>query len=200
MDAATLLATVLHVKVVSQPPAGTDWPGWLTAAGTLVLATGVLFASRQIRESKVARLTEAAAGVSRRWDGPDLIESRAAIDAFGSEDALRDAVLSVMREEDQNTNLDLLLREPNFFDDLGAQEFLGGITLQWIEFTMREIVLDRWNLWEPTVIALREDDPTEPPVYGNFERLTKKLQGEQLGRIQRLKRTTGTWLVRRLGY
>jgi hypothetical protein len=194
------LAFVVHVRIVAQPRQGTDWPAWLTAGGTLILILGVLFAARQLRETKVARITGAAAEVSRRWDGRELIRARHAIDAYKDENALRDAVMNAIKGVDKDTNLDLLLREPNFFDDLGAQEFMGGITLQWIEFTMREIVLDRWNLWAPTVTALRKYDPALPLVYGNFERLKEKLHGEGLGPIQKVKRAVGVWLVRRLGY
>ena len=64
---------VVHVTVKS-PGSGIDWPAWLTAGGTIVLAFGVLFAARQLREARTARLTGAAAEISRRWDGEELTE------------------------------------------------------------------------------------------------------------------------------
>ncbi len=233
MDGGALIALVFRLNETPQPAGGTDWPAWLTAIGTLVLAFGVLLGARQLSEARIGRLTEAAAEVSRRWDGDDLIAARNAINQFDSETALRDAVVKAMgigsevanpdqtsdvRADEQHADgdaegdidnnaangdvvdLDLLFREPNFFDDLGAQELLSGISLQWIEFTMKDIVIDRWKLWQPTVKALRDAETSIPPVYGNFERLVDRLRGERLGPWERSKRAIWTWLVRRLDY
>jgi hypothetical protein len=147
----------------------------------------------------MARLTEAAAEISRRWDGDDLIAARGAIDKYASDIALRDAVFRAM-DGDPEVDLGLLLREPDFFDDLGTQEVLGGLTLQWIEFTMKDIVASRWDLWSLTVDAFRDAEPSDPPVYGNFEQLAKKLRGEDLGRWQRVKRRLLTSILRMLDY
>jgi len=192
---------VVHVTVKS-PSAGTDWPAWLTAGGTIVLAFGVLLAARQLREARVARLTEAAAEISRRWDGQDLVEARDAIDSFSDAIELRDAVISGLRGgavgDQRVTDYNVLLREPDFFDDLGAQELLGGVTLQWVELTMKDIVLSRWDLWSLTVEGLKEIDGVSS--YGNFERLAQKVKGEKLGCFDSLKRSLATRLLRALDY
>lgn len=190
------------VVVLHQPPAGLDLPAWITAGATVVLAFGVFLAGLQLREARMARITEAAADVSRRWDEDALTDARNAIETYEDDVALRNAVFSAIREEPEGTGVDvnLLLREPNFFDDLGLQELLGGVTLQWIELTMKDIVLSRWDLWYLTVEAFRQEEPTDPPVYGNFQRLAEKLQGQHLGRWQRLKRRFLTAAVRLLDY
>lgn len=148
----------------------------------------------------MARLTEAAAGVSRRWDGDELMAARRAIDRFESDLALRDAVISLMAPGgDPTDELDLLLREPNFFEDLGAQELLGGLTLKWIELSMQGIVQDRWCLWHATVLALRSADDRRPPIYDNFETLARRLDGE-MTRWHRRKRQIALSLLRAVKY
>ena len=161
-----------------------------------------MLAARQLREARVARLTEAAAEISRRWDGQDLVEARDAIDSFSDAIELRDAVISGLRGgavgDQRVTDYNVLLREPDFFDDLGAQELLGGVTLQWVELTMKDIVLSRWDLWSLTVEGLKEIDGVSS--YGNFERLAQKVKGEKLGCFDSLKRSLATRLLRALDY
>jgi hypothetical protein len=64
---------------------------------------------------------------------------------------------------------------------------------------MKDMVLERWALWEPTIIELRSRQPQvrgDQPTYGNFERIVRKLSGQDLSTIQRLKR----WIVLTIGY
>jgi hypothetical protein len=191
------LPMVHHLVVrvtVESPKGGIDWPAWLTAGATIFLALGVLLAARQLQEGRVARLTEAAAEVSRRWEGDELIQARDAIDHFTDAVQLRDGVLQALRGDPDDPaaakDYNVLLREPDFFDDLGAQELLGGISLRWIELTMKDIVLSRWDLWELTVQGLTEIDGFSS--YANFERLAKKIKGQDLGRWAKLKRRLAT--------
>jgi hypothetical protein len=186
----------ISVRVVS----GFDLPAWLTAIGTVILAAGVLLAARQLREARIARLAEAAGDISRRWDEDELIDARAEVDKYGSDVELRDAVVRGMRGEDDNVNLDLLFREAGFFDDLGLQEILGGISLQWIEFSTGRIVVDRWELWSLAVDEVRKLDPEPPPAYGNFESLANQLRGNNLGQAKRIRRRISLWLIRNLPY
>ena len=186
----------ISVRVVS----GFDLPAWLTAIGTVILAAGVLLAARQLREARIARLAEAAGDISRRWDEDELIDARAEVDKYGSDVELRDAVVRGIRGEDDNVNLDLLFREAGFFDDLGLQEILGGISLQWIEFSTGRIVVDRWELWSLAVDEVRKLDPEPPPAYGNFESLANQLRGNNLGQAKRIRRRISLWLIRNLPY
>ena len=73
-------------------------------------------------------------------------------------------------------------------------EKMGAISLRWIDETMRDQVLDRWNLWKASIDALQERQNSN--IYKNFKLLTEKLNGEALTRRQRLSR----WIVKRLSY
>lgn len=184
------------VRIVS----GIDLPAWITAIATIILAYGVLLTRAQLRDNRRTALAEGAASVSRRWDEQELMDARAAINAFENEEALRDAVVAAMDGDDVEFDVELLLREPNFFEDLGLEEFLGGITLQWIEYSMSDIVVDRWNLWAPTIEELQSKNPSKPPIYGNFQNLAKKLSGEGLSVRDQIKRRIAKWLIEKLPY
>jgi hypothetical protein len=45
---------------------------------------------------------------------------------------------------------------------------------------MGDQVLDRWELWRPTIDMLNTGKTAEHRVYKNFERLKKRLSGEVL--------------------
>ena len=124
--------------------------------------------------------------------------TRNTIDRFPTDVELRDSVIYGLRGEGGGgpdaVDYNLLLREPNFFDDLGAQEMLGGVTLQWIELTMKDIVLSRWDLWSLTIEELNQIDGES--TYANFERLAQRVRGEKLGPYRRFKR----WLLTTVSY
>jgi len=186
---------VIPVRIV----AGFDWPAWLTAIGTIFLAGGVFFAARQLQEQRIQRLSEAAAVISLRWDADDMIASRQESKQYNSEAELCDAVRRGM-EGDPEIKIDLMLREPNFFDDLGLDEIQGGITLQWLEASMGQIIVDRWKLWSSAVTVIRDIDPAPPPAYANFEALAKRLSGQRLTIGKASRRRLSLWLIRTLPY
>jgi hypothetical protein len=181
---------VIHVLVHTH--SGPVWPGIVTAVATGVIAIGVGLALFQLMEVKRSRRTETAARMSSRWEMPDYVEARIQIDSYADNLALREALLESIKNRTRDRHL--LLRELSFFEELGAMEKMGAINLQWIEETMKDLVLARWDLWEATVVALRADSPKDQSIYGNFQLLVDKLQGKRLTRRQRLRR----WLTGRL--
>jgi hypothetical protein len=185
------------VPIIHAATPGTDWPAWITAIGTLVIASGVFIAARQVNEAKRATNIDSAVRFSSRWEADELADARIEIDKSNTKEELQQAFFAAM--DNRKPERHLFLRELSFFDDLGAMEKLGGVSLQWIEATMKDMVLERWALWEPTIIELRSRQPQvrgDQPTYGNFERIVRKLSGQDLSTIQRLKR----WIVLTIGY
>jgi hypothetical protein len=68
----------------------------------------------------------------------------------------------------------------------------------WINETLGAQVLDRWELWRPTIEALNrgKTPDAQDRVYRNFELLNKRLRGEKLRFRQKLSR----WIIRQLPY
>jgi hypothetical protein len=153
---------------------GTHWAAGITALATAALAVGAIFAYGQFRETKSARHAEAASRMTSRWEAQEYVDARIAIGKFMDNQELRDAFIQFKKDSDDR--LYPLLRELNFLEELGALEKMGATSLQWIEETMKDQVLDRWQLWRPTIEALNEGKKGNNRVYKNFELLQKKLR------------------------
>ena len=168
-------------------PSVTDW---ITAVATLLLAGGVVIAAAQLRETRQARAAETAADFTRRWESDELRASRSESGRYATDVTLRNAV--AYADEGQRT---LLLRELGFWEDMAIAEQQGGLSLKRIELALKDLALDRWALWTPTIEYLRDQSPGKP-VYSNFERLVERLSGKQLPPIRRLRR----WLAAQIDY
>jgi len=182
---------IYHYRILDS---GGGWAIELTAVSTAVLAVGALFALFQIREAKRTRHTEAAARMLSRWDTTEYVATRIEIDKFESDMDLRDAVILGMRNRTPERYI--LLRELGFLEELGAMEKLGATSLRWIEETMKDLVLVRWKLWEPTINGLAEEFPDEPDIYQNFRSLADRLNGKNLKWTKRLAR----WMSKQISY
>src|SRR6266511_2622383 len=53
-----------------------DWPGWLTAVGTCVIAGFAIVALFSFRDARRTRHAELLSDLSRRWDEPLAADSR----------------------------------------------------------------------------------------------------------------------------
>ena len=83
---------------------------------------------------------------------------------------LRDAIAEHLRDGMTRQQIE------NFFEDLGAMEKLGGLSLIWIRTTMQSVVLDRWELWQVTVEEHRRV-ASQPTAWENFQGLAVKMAG-----------------------
>jgi hypothetical protein len=184
-----------HHLIVASPGGGPDWAEIVTAVATALLSAAGLVALFQLRESRLTRHTEAAARASSRWEDQAYVEAREQIDTYTDNQALRDALVLSMTNRTPDRHP--LLRELSFFEELGAMEKLGAISLHWLDETMRDLVIERWKLWEPSIQELRKDlDPKDWP-YKNFEFLKRQLTEEvRLSTRRRFSR----WAIKRLDY
>jgi hypothetical protein len=142
----------------------------------VVLAVGVfgaiaaaVVAGRQVREARIGRETEIASAFSQRWNDAPMVETRRLVASYGSPEALRDALLRHVKANDMEAYV--LLREPDYFEQLGALEAHGGFDFELIRLLLGGRLVDRWRLWEPSVTALGGYD-----VYPLFERLVRKME------------------------
>jgi len=127
------------------PAPNDNWAGGVTAWATVAIALGAIVALFQLREAKKTRHTEAAAGMSSRWETDEYVDARKEIDKYEDSMAIRDALIFYMKERSPERHL--LLRELSFFEELGAMEKMGATSLRWINETMRDLVLARWTFW-----------------------------------------------------
>jgi hypothetical protein len=152
-----------------------NWPEQVTAVATVVLAVGAVaaigaavFAGQQVREARVGRQAEVAAEFFRRWSDDTMVQTRRLVASYKSPEALRDALLEHIEANDSEAYV--LLREPDFFEQLGALEEHGGFDFELIRALLGRRLVDRWQLWEPSVSALGG-----PTVYPLFARLAHRI-------------------------
>ncbi len=153
-----------------------NWAEQVTAIATAVSAVGllsaigaVIFAGVQTREARIGRQAQMAVEFFRRWDEDPLIETRHLVAQFETKEDLRDALLRYVA--DNSREAFVLYRELDFFEQLGALEQHGGFDFEMIKTLLGHRLIDRWELWRPSIEALGGTD-----VYPMFERLVIKMR------------------------
>jgi hypothetical protein len=156
----------------------THWAAGITAVATAITAVGVIFAGlaavwagRQVREAERTRHATTAIELASRWEGEPLVASRKLALTYRTKEALRDGYLQA--KQDRSDAYFILQRLPDFFEDLGVMERMGGLGLEWIRLTLGSAVQDYWRAWQPIVQAVR--DAGQPTMGENFERLAQRL-------------------------
>jgi hypothetical protein len=142
--------------------AAPNWAEILTAVSTAVGAVGLLsaisaalFAARQLRESERSRHSAMAAEFLRRWDEDPLVQARHLIAEYKSPQELATAL---MRFIDANSvQAFVLYRELDFFEQLAALEHVGAFDFELIRLLLGERLIDRWELWKPSIDAMGGD-------------------------------------------
>lgn len=147
-----------------------DWPAWLTAIGTLVLAGGVLIAVIQLRELKRDRALQWIFEMSKRWEDEKLEQSRVAVRAM-SVKALADLSKrwgTPGFSADEEAQMTELIRLPNFFEDVALMVQHGRLDMDLVWQTFSGPAYEAWEDWKPVMHILREADPW---CFSEFEGL-----------------------------
>jgi hypothetical protein len=154
-----------------------NWAEQVTAIATVVLAIGAvgaigaaIVAGQQVREARIGRQAEVASDFFERWSGDPMVQTRRLVASYSSPEALRDALLRHIAAND--TEAYVLFRELDYFEQLGALEEHGGFDFELIRALLGRRLVDRWQLWEPSVTALGG-----PSVYPLFAQLVRKMEG-----------------------
>ena len=87
---------------------------------------------------------------------------------FETGEALRDALLRYVA--DNSHNAFILYRELDYFEQLGTLEKHGGFDFELIRSILGRRLIDRWDLWRPSIEALGG-----VAAYPTFARLVSKL-------------------------
>jgi hypothetical protein len=146
----------------------------VAALGTLgVLAAAARMALRQIDESVQSRHAATLAELSRRWDEPLLAESMKVGSVYSSE-RLGPHVRE-LEDQGEFDKLTLLLRVPNFLEDLAILNEEGAISTEMIRKSLGGVVVATWDHWKPATLEMRGEQNYDL-VYEHFERLAERLR------------------------
>ena len=153
-----------------------NWAEQVTAIATavrslaLLSAIGaVIFAARQARETRIGRQAETAVEFFRRWNESSLEETRRLVAQFETSEALRDAMVRFIAENSERANV--LYRELDYFEQLGALEKHGGFDFQLVRSLLGQRLIDRWEMWLPTIEAIGGRS-----AYPMFDQLVAKVR------------------------
>jgi hypothetical protein len=147
-----------------------DWPAWLTAIGTAVLAGGIVIAVFQLRELKRDRSLQWIFEMGRRWDNEKLEHSRVALRAC-KEEALAAKVArwgTPGFSAEEEVEMTELIRLPNFFEDVALMFEHGRLNTDLVWQTFSGPAFEAWEGWKASMPALREHDPL---CFSEFEKL-----------------------------
>jgi hypothetical protein len=153
-----------------------NWPEQVTAIATAVLAIGAVgaigaavFAAQQVREARIGREAEVASDFFRRWSDGPMVETRRLVATYNTPETLREALLRHTASNDIEAYV--LFRELDYFEQLGALEDHGGVHFGLIRTMLGQRLVDRWQLWAPSIDAIGGAD-----VYPMFTRLAAKMR------------------------
>lgn len=194
--AGALLVTVIVASVnvwalkgASAPHPG-GWPEWTTAIATAVLAIATatlagaaIVALRELNEAKRDRHAQVFADIGRRWDDPPMAEAlqaeavltkeelaELAARALPPEGAPQYVVNAAMRAD---AELVVLLRVPNFFEDLMLITEEGGINMPAMSRNFKGLANAEWKKWEKAIGVIRERN--DEYAFTQFEKLVKEM-------------------------
>jgi hypothetical protein len=186
MTVAPLLASAPNwadkVTAVGSVLAGLGFLG--TAAGVFVAARQLGATRRQVDESRRDRQAGVIAEWGRRWDDDRMSQARSRALRYDNVElaelvARRNqrgwSVTPSLARTVRRRELQVLLRVPNYFEDLGLMVEYGGLEVDLVAKMIGALALHEWRRWE---LAVAEMQKASPSSYSRFQRLAELL-GEQ---------------------
>ena len=116
-----------------------------------------------------SRHADLAAEFIRRWSEADLVDARRLVAGHRTPEELCEALVHAI--EDNSLDAYVLLRELDYFEQLGALEEHGGLDFGLVRTMLGRRLVDRWELWAPSIEAIGGVD-----VYPMFTRLAEKMR------------------------
>jgi hypothetical protein len=148
-----------------------NWAEQVTAVATAVGAVGLLaaigaaiFGALQVREARHNRQTQVAADLLRRWEEDELVEARRLVAGFQTKEELASAFAGYRATNAREAFV--LYRELDYFEQLGALNF------ELVKVLLGARLIDRWELWEPSIRAMGPAGT----VYPMFAQLAAKMR------------------------
>jgi hypothetical protein len=149
---------------------GANWAEILTAAGTLLIGSGVIFAGIQVRDTRLNRFAEIARELVQQWDSPTLVRSRMLIKSHGprGKEALEKLKVAFKAAEaDQTTSAYYLYtRYLNFFERVGVAFKDDRRGLAVVDQLFGGSVMDAWETWHEVIDYTWGPDTTMGANFG----------------------------------
>jgi hypothetical protein len=163
-----------------------DWlgdPTWVTAVATSVLSLAALMALASLWDAKRTRHATIVTDLSRRWDEPAATDARqrsgdyepaALVDLVDRVYRPADAATTEEREKDVE-ELFRLGRWLNVLETVGVLYTEKSLSRRVIFKLWGGQIAAAWERWEAAITLMRTTE-RRPGIYGNFEKLAKKMR------------------------
>jgi hypothetical protein len=149
----------------------------------------------QMREAKIDRHIQVWMEFGKRWDEPALTEAQVLAPRFSRVDLARTVDIAYRgrskwnpiknwRTQRANVHMNVLLRIPNFYEDLAAVLHKGTLDLAMVSKSYKAVATMEWDYWGQAMAKIREEDPF---AYLEWEEMV-----DEMGRLpEPVKRTDG---------
>lgn len=160
-----------------------DWPAQISALASVVTAGGLVavvfqarIASKQLKttegqlraveeqqklalrqelEIATARQDELLNERSQAWDDDHLLDARMLADQSASPEDLATKLIGL--KETKERDFYVLLRLPNYFEDLAELVSRGRLPLETVEELLGSVIIGRYRQFEPAIRRLRQE-------------------------------------------
>lgn len=157
-----------------------NWADKLTAISSAVAAGGVVIAAigawlafGQVKEVRRDRHIQVLSEFTTRWDSEDVVSAREEQLKYDKSTVATELKKWVDKSETPTADVALLLRVPNFFEDMAIMVECGSLELEYVKRAWGQATLRMWAYWKPAVQELRGYSST---AYTEFEKLAQKLE------------------------
>jgi hypothetical protein len=139
-----------------------DWADQLSAIAQAVTAIGLIIALLAYVDARRGRHSEFSARLSDRWEA--LASSQHFVDSFDSPELFMAEMEKLVKLKDEK--YELAIHEPNFFEDLSILFQRRAVSRSMIMKSLGSDILDRWWIWRPTILMMREQEKVRTHVPG----------------------------------
>jgi hypothetical protein len=144
------------------------WAAWRALAQLHVGVQQLAVTVEQLAEAKKDRHIQVLADFGRRWDEPALTEAQILAPKFGRAElakvvdmAYRGKSWNPFKNRDTqqaNVYLNVLLRIPNFYEDLASVVHEGTLDLASVSKSYKAVATLEWDYWSLAMARIRQED------------------------------------------
>jgi len=159
------------------------------AAGVWVAVNQLKATRRQLDEIKRDRHVQVISDFGLRWDSEGLSEARRRQRRYDNVELCEKIStrrgprprnplkLRAWRRATNAAEVQLLLRVPNYFEDIGLMVDCGALDIELVGKAVGDLAISEWGRWELAITEMRSNSPR---AYSKFGKLVEQLRKLEL--------------------
>lgn len=179
-----LISIMKRAPRVEKQAMSPNWAEVVAAISSAVVAVtaviALFLAPQQIRELRRNRRAQVLPALRSQWDSVAMTEARQLVGSFDTREDLNLAVRTAERAGSEE--LYILMRVPNFWEDLGTLVDVGAADYDTVRRIYGIDIGSDWEHWAPVIAFLRETRG-QPSMYEAFEGLATRVAADAASRV-----------------